>query len=103
MKNPIKLLRHVALWEGVSFLLLLFIAMPLKYMFAMPMAVRWTGAIHGALFVAFVILLLQSWLQAKWNFNRVALIFICSLIPFAPFILDKHLQKWEEEAQAPTM
>lgn len=97
MKNPIPLLRRLALIEGVSFLILLFIAMPLKYLAGMPMAVKIVGWAHGLLFVAFCFALLQTMLTMNWGFKRAAIVFIASLLPFGPFVLDRRMRAWEKE------
>lgn len=91
-------LRLAGLIEGTSFLVLLFIAMPLKYGMDMPMAVKIVGWIHGVLFLYFCMLLLQTLLIARWKLSRAALFFVAALIPFGPFIVDKKLK--EEIASA---
>ena len=58
--TALRQLRLVALLEGASFLVLLFVAMPLKYLAGMPLAVRIAGSIHGALFIAFVVALYRE-------------------------------------------
>jgi integral membrane protein len=79
--------------EGVSFILLLFIAMPLKYLFAYPLAVTWVGWAHGVLFTAYLVLLLQVWIVENWTFGKVVLAFVAGLIPFGPFWFErKYLQ-----------
>lgn len=92
--------RKVAMIEGVSFLVLLLIAMPLKYMADMPMAVTVIGSIHGALFVAFVIL---AWL-VKEEYGKdlrwLAKAFVASILPFGTFILDREWKKEMEIANA---
>jgi integral membrane protein len=95
--NPIPILRKVALIEAVSFLVLLGIAMPLKYLANMPMAVKVVGWIHGVLFVAFCFALLYAWLSARWPITRAALLFIAALLPFGPFIIDRRMRQWEAE------
>src|SRR5687767_11945691 len=89
--------RKIAFIEGISYLVLLFIAMPLKYFADLPMAVTVIGGIHGALFVAFIIL---SYL-VKDAFNRsfawMVKAFIASIIPFGTFVLDK---EWKREELA---
>jgi integral membrane protein len=92
-------LRLIGLTEGWSFLLLLFIAMPLKYGFGQPEAVRVIGSIHGALFVLYVgVVLLLAFVQ-RWRLLRVLLALVASVIPFGPFLLDKRLQD-EADLQA---
>ncbi len=85
--------RLIAIIEGISFLVLLFIAMPLKYGAGYVSAVKYTGWIHGLLFVTYVILLLLVWKQYNWKFGKVVWAFIASLLPFGTFILDKQLKK----------
>jgi integral membrane protein len=94
MRNPVDLLRAVAMWEGVSFLVLLGIAMPLKYVWQMPMAVKIVGSLHGALFVAFCIVLMRAKILAKLSTGQVALIFIASMLPFGPFVIDRRVKNW---------
>jgi integral membrane protein len=84
--------KHVAFAEGISFIVLLFIAMPLKYWGNMPMAVRYVGSVHGGLFVLFCILLFMVWKQYNWSLKEVGIAFALSLIPFGTFFLDKKLK-----------
>lgn len=94
----IRSFRITALAEAVSYLLLLFIAMPLKYLWDMPFAVRIVGSIHGLLFVLFCFTLLRAWNAAKWPFSRVLALFIASLLPFVPFWMDQRVLLWQKEA-----
>lgn len=84
--------RKIALIEGISYLFLVFIAMPLKYWANMPDVVKYTGWIHGVLFVAYCLLLLQVWIKYRWKFGMALWAFVASLIPFGTFILDKQLK-----------
>jgi integral membrane protein len=88
-------LRLLALTEGVSFLLLLGVAMPLKYMAGMPMAVKIAGWIHGILFVALCYVLLRVTLEHRWPLGRAGLVFIAALLPFGPFVIDRRLKHYE--------
>jgi integral membrane protein len=91
-------LRTIGLVEGVSFLLLLGIAMPLKYLAGMPMAVKVLGWAHGVLFIVFCALLLRATLGARWPLARSALVFGAALVPFGPFAIDRRLRAWADEA-----
>jgi len=93
--NPIPLLRALGLIEGVSFLVLLFIAMPLKYGAGMPMAVKVAGWAHGVLFVAFCAALLWTMLAARWPFGRGVLVFAAALVPFGPFLINRRMKRYE--------
>ena len=85
----------IALAEGVSFLTLLFIAMPMKYFMGMPEAVRVVGSIHGVLFVFYVGLLAMLHFRQRWSFNFSLYALIASVIPFGTFMLDKQLREKE--------
>lgn len=75
--------------EGISYLILLFIAMPMKYMMGYPIGVKIMGTVHGILFCAYVYFLIESWAKLKWKFLTVAILFILSLIPFGTFFQRK--------------
>ncbi len=89
-------LRRVGRIEGISFLLLLGIAMPLKYLAGQPLAVTLVGWAHGVLFLWFCYTLLLAWLQTPLNFTWSAIAFIASLVPFGPFLIDQKLTKFRE-------
>lgn len=86
-------LRRIGLAEGVSFLVLLGIAMPLKYWAGMPMAVKIVGWAHGGLFVLLVLALAHAKMQARWSIGYAAMIFLAALLPFGPFVIDRRLQR----------
>jgi integral membrane protein len=90
--STLGLFRLIALLEGVSYLVLLGIAMPLKYMADYKSAVLYTGWVHGALFVAFMILLSVVWIKYEWSFKKVLFAFIASLLPFGTFVLDSKIR-----------
>ena len=77
--------------EGYSYLILLFIAMPLKYIADIPIAVRIVGSLHGILFIAFVYYILKMLLANKLDLKKCILAFILSLLPFGTFYLRKLL------------
>ena len=84
--------RIIALLEGCSYVLLLGIAMPLKYWADMPMAVRIVGSLHGALFVAYAICAALLLARGQWAFGRSALAMAVSLVPFATFVFDRSVR-----------
>jgi len=86
-------LRLVGKLEGVSYLLLLGVAMPLKYLAGMPLAVRITGSVHGALFILLMICLGLAWRRAPLSRRQVVTVFIASLLPFGPFVIDRRLER----------
>jgi integral membrane protein len=84
-------LRVVAFVEGVSFLLLLFIAMPLKYWAGLPQMVRVVGMAHGLLFVLYVLYAVLAKVEYGWNLRKLALALLASVVPFGTFYADKRL------------
>jgi integral membrane protein len=97
---PTSRLRSLAFWEGVSYLALLFVAMPLKYLAGIPLAVRIAGTVHGALFVALFFSALHVYLTHGRKFRWGVEIAVASLIPFGTFILDGRLKREAQEARA---
>lgn len=91
--KALKRFRLVAILEGVSFLILLLIAMPLKYLAGIPEMVKYVGWAHGVLFILYVILLLQCSIELSWKFGRIVWAFVASLLPFGTFVLDKQLKR----------
>ena len=88
----IRNLRIIGNIEGVSYLILLFIAMPLKYAYDMPMAVKITGMAHGVLFVAYCMLLALCMKKFSWKLSFGVYLFIATLIPFGTFVTDRKLK-----------
>ena len=93
--SPIRAFRMTALAEGTSFLILLFIAMPMKYFMGMPMVVRVVGSIHGILFLLYVGQLVRLRTTYRWD-NRFSMqAFVASILPFGTFLFDKYLREKE--------
>lgn len=88
--------RKTAFWEGISWVVLLFIAMPVKYGLGNEMGVKIVGPIHGLLFIAYVIFLIQAAMEYHWPLKKSALAFLASLIPFGPFVFDRRLERESE-------
>lgn len=90
--STLKLFRNTAVIEGISTIILFCIAMPMKYLGDIPQAVTYVGWIHGLLFIAYVYLLGMCWFTYRWKLGRVALFFLASLVPFAPFFVERKLR-----------
>jgi integral membrane protein len=97
VKNPVVFLRAIGLMEAVSFLVLVGIAMPLKYMAHQPGAVKIAGWVHGILFMAFCGALLRAMVVARWPLARGGLLLIAALLPFGPFLIDKRMKEYVAE------
>jgi integral membrane protein len=87
--DMINVFKKISYAEGVSYLLLLFIAMPLKYWAGIPEAVKYTGWAHGILFVLYMIVLAWVWIEHQWKFSLVFKAGIAALLPFGPFWFDR--------------
>lgn len=87
----IKLFKYVAIVEGLSFLIILAITMPLKYMYDMPMPNKVAGMLHGVLFIAYVygVFLVKD--KLKWSTKEVFIALLASIIPFGTFYVDKKM------------
>lgn len=83
----------ISIVEGLSFLILLFIAMPLKYFVGLPIAVKIIGMAHGILFILFCIYLYKVMKEYRWKFKVGVLLFIYSIIPFGFIAIEKTIMK----------
>ena len=88
-----KLFRLIAFLEGISYILLLFIAVPIKYLADDPTYVKLLGMPHGVLFMAYIILSIYGKKKYEWNNLEFFIIGTASLIPFGTFYVDKKYLK----------
>ncbi len=91
--SELKKFRLINKIEGISFLILLFIAMPMKYSFGIPMATKVVGMLHGLLVFAFIYQIIEAKKEAGFTMKETALYSILSLVPFGSFYTDKLLAK----------
>ena len=92
LKDTFSRFRLISFIEGISFLILIFIAMPLKYMAGIPLAVKIVGMAHGILFILFIIALFMAANRYKWKVLTFQL-FVYSLIPFGFILIEKTIMK----------
>jgi integral membrane protein len=93
IKTSIGRLRVIGFWEGVSFLVLLLIAMPLKYIAGYPQVVSVVGMAHGVLFLLYIWAAIQAALEHDWTWKRTLLVLVASLLPAGPFVVDTRILK----------
>ena len=86
-----KLFRLISFLEGLSFVLLLFFAMPMKYAMADPRFVKMLGMPHGVLFLLYIILSVSVAIEREWGFKTSALVLLASVVPFGTFYADRKL------------
>lgn len=89
----LKIFSLTALLEGISYLLLFGVGMPLKYMAQIPEPNIYIGYAHGFLFIAYVALAVMVCVERKWNLKTFIILFIASLLPFGTFYIDKKYLK----------
>jgi integral membrane protein len=97
--GSVRKLRAIGVSEGISFLVLLLIAMPLKYYFDFPLAVKVVGWAHGVLFILYIVVVLLSIRAMKWTLGDVAIALIASLVPGGTLYLDRSWKRRQEELE----
>ena len=93
MFSSLNIFRIVALLEGVSYILLLFIATPIKYLLDDPQYVKLLGMPHGLLFVAYVALAFLFKKEFSWTNNQFLIVLLAAIIPFGTFYIDRKYLK----------
>lgn len=88
-----KLFRFIAFLEGLSYLLLLFVAIPVKYILGDPSYVKLLGMPHGVLFMAYIVFSVFMSFKQKWSVKVLLVILLASIIPFGTFYVDKKYLK----------
>jgi len=92
-KTSLGFLRLTAFVEGMSYLVILFITMPMKYLFDMPEPTRPVGMAHGVLFIMYVALVLLVQSKYKWSLKTTFWALLASIIPFGTFVADSKIFK----------
>lgn len=96
-KSPIGRLRIVGFLEGISLIVLVFIAVPLKYWGGEPALVKMVGPIHGLLFTLFMLMALSAGVTYRWKFSETSWkVLLACIIPFGTFYIDKHILAREQ-------
>jgi integral membrane protein len=94
LQTEIGRLRVIAHVEGWSFLLILFVTMPMKYFMDMPMPNKIVGMAHGILFILYVLAVIVGAFSFKWDAKTTFLALLASIIPFGTFWIDaKYFKK----------
>lgn len=88
-QNIIKSFRYTAIIEGISYLMLFAISMPLKYLADLGQPNKYIGYAHGFLFMLYLVLAVVLTMERKWGMKRFAVLFVASLLPFGTFYIDK--------------
>ncbi len=89
----LKLFRATAILEGISYLALFGITMPLKYWAEILEPNKVVGYAHGVLFIAYVVVAIIFCWERKWSIKRFIVLFLASLLPFGTFYADKKYLK----------
>lgn len=99
--RSVERLRFVGILEGISFLTLMGIAMPLKYLAHMPAAVKYVGWAHGLLFILYVLALGQATASKMWSPVKALLLFVAAVVPFGTFVADRWLRNQTQPTSPP--
>ncbi|KAF2517823.1 DUF3817 domain-containing protein [Flavobacterium foetidum] len=92
LQTNIGRLRIIGFLEGTSLLILLFIAMPMKYIFEMPFLTRPVGTIHGALFLLFIFNAISVGVEQNWKFATTTWkVLLACIVPFGTFYIDSRI------------
>lgn len=97
LKDAYSRFRVISFLEGLSYLILVFIAMPIKYLGENPYPVKIVGMGHGVLFILFCIFLFEALKRCKWDKGVAFQYFVYSLIPFGFLIIEKALKKQAQD------
>ncbi len=99
LKTQLGRLRVLAFLEGVSFLVLLGVGMPLKYWYGLPSPNRVIGLVHGLLFVLYVFQVIQAKIEFGWSFRKMGLALLASIVPFGTFWADAKLFRYPNQTR----
>jgi integral membrane protein len=98
IKTPIGRLRLIGILEGLSFIVLLFLAVPVKYILGNPLPVRIVGMTHGMLFILFVMYTIGIASSRQWSFSRITWkLLLASVVPFGTFYVDRKVLRPMEQ------
>jgi integral membrane protein len=98
-KTEIDRFKTVAMLEGISFIVLLFIAMPLKYIWLIPMATKIVGMIHGGLFLLYLYMQYEASKKYAWGLKDNFIYLLASVVPFGTFFSDRKLARIKAEQE----
>ncbi|MBN9522974.1 DUF3817 domain-containing protein [bacterium] len=102
LSTPVGRFRVIAFVEGLSALLLFFVAMPIKYVEALggnPLPVKYVGWAHGVLVIAFGIAGLLAMQARRWGIMSGVYGFVAALLPFGTFVYDARFLKPEHDRE----
>lgn len=89
LENQVRAFKWISILEGISFLVLLLIAMPLKYIWQAPEMVQIVGMAHGILFVVYILGALLLYKSLGWTFKTLMIVCVSSVLPLGPFYVEK--------------
>lgn len=93
MNLSLKYFRLISIFEGISFLVLLGIAMPLKYIANIPEGVQVIGMAHGILFILYIFGAFFMKQKLNWSIQTLLIVILCSVLPFGPFYAERKYLK----------
>ncbi len=92
MESQVTSLRWISFLEGLSLLALFFVAMPLKYVWGMPLPTRIVGSLHGLLFLVLLYAVHQAYLELKWSKMFAVVLVVLACLPFGFVFADRRIR-----------
>lgn len=99
LHNPIARLRFIGKIEGATLVILLFLAVPLKHLFELPLGVKLMGPVHGVAFLTYLIVLVECVSGGGFSKREICRLTIVVVIPFGPFFNDELLKSHQQSKQ----
>ena len=93
--NTLGRLRLTGILEGLSFIILLVIAMPLKYVAGKPEMVSIVGMAHGVLFILYFSFSILAKFEYPWSWKKMFALWVASVVPFGTFYADYKLLRYD--------
>jgi integral membrane protein len=100
LSTPVGRLRVFSVLEAITYLVLLFVAVPIKYAGDNPNPVHVMGPVHGVLFIFYVLSAWQARAALSWPNNVTAKVLVAAVIPFAPFFVERWLRPQQVPAHS---
>ena|SRR5690349_20693518 len=100
MEAALTRFRVMAYVVGVLLLILVFVAVPLRYIAGEPLLVSIVGPIHGFLYMVYLVTAFDLALRARWPFVRTVLVLLAGTVPVMSFVAERKATRWIHERDA---
>jgi integral membrane protein len=97
MKSALTRFRIAAYVVGTLLLVLVFVAMPMKYLFHSPTLVAIVGPVHGFLYMVYLVIAFDLAVRSRWSFRRTALVLLAGTVPVMTFVAERKVAEWSAQ------